>query len=138
MRDLVPLAGPRREVADAAGQAGLVGQPLECPLPQPYPRAVAAPAVGRDAPPPRAGGARPPRPQPPAADRRHREGGRVAVDAHAAPARVRRQVVDAIRAHAAQRGDDEVVYPHLLRLALGPPFPAAVLEVADQLLLLGG
>ena len=33
--------------------------------------------------------------------------------------------------------DDEVVHPHVLRIALRPPLPATVLELSDQLLLLG-
>ena len=35
--DLVPLAGPRREVADGDGQPRGVGQPLEFPLPEAHP-----------------------------------------------------------------------------------------------------
>ena len=53
------------------------------------------------------------------------------------PACVGRQVVEAVGHRAAEFGLQEVVYPHLLRVALRPPFAARVLEVADQLLLLG-
>ncbi len=36
MLDLVPLAGPGREVAHGEGQAGAVGQLLQFPFPQAY------------------------------------------------------------------------------------------------------
>src|SRR3712207_4037316 len=129
--DLVPFAGAGREVADAERQARLVGQPLQLPLPQPQPRAVAPPAVGGDQQPPRLRVARPPRPVPPAPDGGHREGRRAVVDADADPAGVGGQVVDPIRADAPESREGEVVHAHLLRRALRPPLAAAVLEVAD-------
>ena len=48
MLDLVPLAGPGREVTDGDRQARAIGQPLQFPLPQAHARAIAAAGVGRD------------------------------------------------------------------------------------------
>src|SRR5438046_2068206 len=48
MLNLIPLAGPRREVADVYRHPGLVGPFLERTLPQPGPVAVAAAGIGRD------------------------------------------------------------------------------------------
>src|SRR5882672_10093499 len=44
--DLVPLAGAGRQVADRDVEAEFVGQLLQFAFPQPYPRAVAAAAIG--------------------------------------------------------------------------------------------
>ena len=59
------------------------------------------------------------------------------VDAEIDPAGVGGDVVDAVGRHLAEFGDHEVVHPHRLGLALGTQLTAAILEVADQLLLLG-
>ena len=59
------------------------------------------------------------------------------IDSDAHPALVGRQVVDAVGRHLAEFGIDEIMDPRCLRIALRPPFPAAVLEIADQFLLLG-
>ena len=59
------------------------------------------------------------------------------VDADTDPAVVGGDVVDPIGRGLAEFGDDEVMHPHRLGLALGAQFAAAILEVADQLLLLG-
>jgi hypothetical protein len=48
MLDLVPLAGPRWEVADGDLQADLVGQTLQFGLPQAGTLTVAAPAIRGD------------------------------------------------------------------------------------------
>src|SRR5579864_3866337 len=48
MLDLVPLAGPGRQVADVKGQTCLVGEVLQRRLPEPYARAVAAAPIGHD------------------------------------------------------------------------------------------
>jgi hypothetical protein len=57
------------------------------------------------------------------------------VDADADPGAVVRDVVDAVGVRAAERGNHEVVDADVLGLALRAPFLAAVLEVADDLLL---
>ena len=61
------------------------------------------------------------------------------VGAHAHPGLVGGEVVDPVRAHATVRLviDDEVVHQHPLRVARGAQLPAAVLEGAHELLLLG-
>src|ERR1700704_1839554 len=48
MFDLVPLAGPRRKVPDVERQTDLVGELLECDLPQPIATGIAPPTIGRD------------------------------------------------------------------------------------------
>src|SRR3989304_2361736 len=73
-------------------------------------------------------------PPPNAVDRKRR---RVVVDANAYPSGVSRQVVHAVRNRLAFRGDEEVVHPHPLRRSLRTPLSPGVLEVPDQLLLLG-
>jgi hypothetical protein len=58
------------------------------------------------------------------------------VDPDAHPARVAREVVDAIGHGLALGGDEEVVYPHGFGLARRAPRPPGILEITDQLLLL--
>jgi hypothetical protein len=58
------------------------------------------------------------------------------VHTDADPAGIGGKIVDAIRHCPAQFLDQKIMYPNFLRLALGAPLPAAVLEVADQFLLL--
>jgi hypothetical protein len=53
------------------------------------------------------------------------------------PAGVGGKIIDTVGHCPSQSLDEEVVNPHLFRVALRPPFPAAVLEIADQFLLLG-
>jgi hypothetical protein len=74
---------------------------------------------------------------PPVADALHGERGGVVVDPDRDPADVGGQVVDAVRDGLAQLGVFEVVHVDLLGGPLGRPFLAAVLELADQLFLLG-
>ena len=74
---------------------------------------------------------------PPAPDALDRKGAGIGVDADADPAMVGGDVVDAIGGDLAQFGDLEVMHPHRLGLALGTQLTAVVLEVANQLLLLG-
>jgi hypothetical protein len=58
------------------------------------------------------------------------------VHAHADPSGVGREIVDAVGHRPAEFPDQEVMHPDLFGFALRPPFPAAVLEVANKLLLL--
>ena len=137
MLDAVPLARARRIVADRDRQARAIGKALQFPFPQPQSRTVAAPRIGRD---PQVRGRRVGRTThafPPTADGVHREVGGVVVDADADPALVAAQVVDPVGNRLALGRDDEVVDLHALRLALRTPLATHVLEVADQLLLLG-
>ena len=59
------------------------------------------------------------------------------VDADADPAGVGCEIIDTIRHRPPQLLDQEVVDPHLFRLTFRAPLPTAILEVADQLFLLG-
>ena len=94
------------------GDADLVGQTLQFAFPQADAIAVGAAAVGGDA-----------DLLPPAADRLDREGRRV-VGAG--------EIVNAIGNRRPQFLVQEVVDPHLFRIALATPLPSGVLEVADE------
>src|SRR5690349_7470115 len=135
--DPVPFAGPGRQVRHGDGQAGLVGKALQLALPQPHAGAVAAAAVGGDDQPLGLGVARLAEFAPPAPDALDREGRRVGIQADADPAGVGGEVVDAVGRYLAQPGQLEIMHPHRLGPALRAQFAAGVLEVADQLLLLG-
>ena len=58
------------------------------------------------------------------------------VHADADPARIGGEIVDPIGNCPAKLLDQEIMHADLLGLALRPPFPSVVLEVADQFLLL--
>src|SRR5246127_2376125 len=118
-------------------QASLICQLLQLQLPEPYPGAVAPARVSGNQ---QALGSaidgfahR----TPPSPDALDGEGGRVVVNTHAHPASILAHVVDAIRSDPSQLGNDEVMYPHLLRVSLEPKLSAPVFEVPHQLLLLG-
>src|SRR4051812_39463949 len=135
--DLIPLARARREVADGDLQARLVSKRLKFYLPEPDPVPIAPAPVGADQ---QATGLRIdllPHPGPPLADALDGEAGRVVVDADVDPAQVPPEVVDAVGDRLADARVREVVDPYLLRVPLGLPLPSAILEVADQFLLLG-
>src|SRR5712672_878527 len=136
--DLVPLAGAGREMADGDVEPDLVGQLLELPLPQTHARPIAAAAIGGNLKPlgPRIAGAA--ELAPPAANGVDGEGGGVVIGADVDPSGVARQIIDAVGDRAAQLLDQEVVRANLLRRAVRPIGATRVLEVADQLLLLGG
>src|SRR5919106_433814 len=136
MRNGVPLARPRGEVAGRDGQARAIGQLLQLPLPEPEPGAVAASGIGRDEQRARAPVAGAPHLLPPAADRAHRKAGSVVVDPDAHPAGVAGEVVDAVGHRLALDGDEEVVHPHGLGQARRAPRPPGILEIPHQLLLL--
>src|SRR5512135_1121861 len=135
--DLVPLAGARREVADRDLKPGPIGERLKLHLPEPDPIPVTPAAVGADQQVPRLRIHLLPHPGPPLADALDGEAGRVMIDADVDPAHVPPEVVDAVGDRLANAGVREVVDLHLLRVPLGLPLPTSVLEVADQLLLLG-
>lgn len=106
-------------------------------FPGPGAVAVGAACIGGDQQPgsPRIGG--PALVVPPAADRLHRERGGVVVGADVDPAGVGRQIVDAVRDGLAQLRICEVMHAHRHRITRRPPGTARIVEVADQLLLLG-
>jgi hypothetical protein len=74
---------------------------------------------------------------PPAADRRDRELGGLLGDPDVDEAVVGADVIDAVGDRLAQRLVGEVVNVDSDRIALGAPLTAAVLVLADELLLLG-
>src|SRR5436309_2929582 len=135
--DLVPLAGPGRKVTDGDRHTRAVGQPLQFPFPQPHAGSITAAGVRRDEQRARAPIAGPAHLAPPSSDRLGREGRRVVINAHTDPPRVAREIVDPIGNRLAALRDEEVMDPHRLGLARRPPLSSRVLEVADQLFLLG-
>ena len=74
---------------------------------------------------------------PPPPDALDGEGPGVGIDADTDPAMVGGNVIDAIRRHLAEFRDLEIMHPDLLGIALAAQLAAIVLEVANQLLLLG-
>src|SRR4051812_33476851 len=136
MLDLVPLRGAGRIVADRDHQAGHVGQLLQLNFPQPNPRSIGAAAIGCDQQPIGPPIAHAPDPLMPGPDGVDRELGRVMVDAQADPAVVIERIVDPIRRHLAQGLVREVMHVDRLGRALRPVVAAAVLEGANQFLLL--
>src|ERR1700694_716883 len=135
--DPVPLGRARGQMTNDQSEAGLIGEPLEFGLPQPAAGAVATAAVGGDDQAGGAGVARLAHLLPPAADRVDGKGGRVVIDANAHPPAIRADVVDPVRDGLAQLRDQEIVGAHRFGLALRAPCPARVLEIPNQLLLLG-
>src|SRR6202051_1521165 len=74
---------------------------------------------------------------PPTADRIDREASCIMVDADADPTGVVGDVMESVGCSPAKGGVQEVVHPDFFWIALGTILPAVVLEVADQLFLLG-
>src|SRR3954452_10758725 len=134
--DTIPLAGAGRQVVDGDGDAKLVGEGLELAFPQPQAHTVAAAAVGGDQQTGCIGVASRAEFVPPAADALDREDGSVVGYAEIDPSGVGGDVVDAIGHRLAEFGDGEVVHPDRLRMAFRAKLAAAVLAVANQLLLL--
>src|SRR6476646_378594 len=136
MLDLVPLRGPRRIVMDVERKPRLVGELLQLGLPEPHAGPVRAAAVRRDRQLFHARITRVPHALEPGADRCHGELGRVGRDPDTDKAFVGGDIVDAVRHDLAERLVLEVVDPHAMRIALGAIVGTAVLEAADELLLL--
>ena len=124
--DLVPLAGPGREVAHVDPQSGLAGELLEAYLPEPGPIPVASPTVGHDQ---KfrdrriRSTAHPPPPLPDGSNSKRR---RVVVDAHADPAFVRKDIVDAIGDRLAKLLVLEVMDAYSLWASLRSPLAATI------------
>jgi hypothetical protein len=59
------------------------------------------------------------------------------IDAHADPALVVEQIIDAARNCFAENGVLEIMYPHIFRLSARAPGPACILEIPHEFLLLG-
>ena len=137
MLNRVPLRRAGREVADRDLQPGFQRERGQLGLPRPGAVAVGAARVRGHQ---QSAGARvggPAGPGPPAADRLHRERGGVMIGAHVHPAGAGGQVIDPVRDRLAQLRVGEVMGADLHRLAPGPPLPAAVAVLPDQLFFLG-
>ena len=137
MLDLVPLGGSWREVADLDRELEFVSQLLQLSAPQAYPIAIASPAVSGDE-------------QttctwidglahlvPPASNTLRSKLCGVVVDTNIDPSSVGCQVIDPIGCYLAELGIDEVIDSYLLWRANRLVLSASILEVTDQLLLLG-
>ena len=133
--DPIPLARPRRKVARRERQSRPNGELLEFPLPEPSLRPVAASAVRRDEQRGRAGVGGAAHDLPPPSDRAHRERRRVVVDLDTHPPLVAVQVVQPLGDRLPLLGNEEVVDPNRLGLALWPPLAPSVPEAPHQLLL---
>ena len=135
--DPVPFAGTGWQMADGDRYPEFVGQDLQFPLPQAQTHAVAAAAIGGNQQPRRDRIAGSAELIPPASDALDGEHRCVVTDTEIDPSDIVSDVVDAIWHRLAEFGDDEVMHPNRLWLALGAQLTAAILEVADKLLLLG-
>src|ERR1700694_6188183 len=136
MLNLVPLARPRREVAHAEAQSGLVRKVLQFELPQACAVAIASPGVRSDE---QVIGLRVrllAHHLPPLPDRSYGELGGVVVATDADPRLAACHVVDAVRDGLADRGLGDGAPERLLGCRTRLPLPAAALGVADELLLL--
>src|SRR4029077_2457189 len=153
MLDFVPFARAWRQMGDGDRRAGLVGETLDLALPEAYAVAPhgkplsnhAAAAISGNDEGRCLGIACLAEAIPPAANTLDREGCRVGVDADVDPALVVGDVVvrqaltmrDAIGRDFAEFRDLEGMHPNRFGLAFGTQLLAAILEVADQLFLLG-
>jgi hypothetical protein len=137
MLDLVPFARSEGKVTDGNRKAGAVGQLLEFPLPQAHMRAVAAPGVRGDEHRVRVRVDWPSHLLPPPPDGSDREACRIVVDAHADPPRIAGEIVDARGNGFALLGNEEIMHAHPGGLTFRTPLAPTILEVSDQLLLLG-
>jgi TolB-like protein len=135
--DLVPLRCAWRIVVDADHEASVVGQLLQFALPEPHPRAIRAAAVGGDRELARMRIALSSHAFEPAADRLHGELGGVARDPDADEAGIGGHIVHPIGHDLAELLILEVVDVHAQWGAFRTIIGSAILEVANQLLLLG-
>ena len=134
--DLVPLARAGWEVTHVNGQARFIGESLELVLPGAGTIPVAPTRVGGDVQNSSVGVGGLTHPMPPQPNRRHRESRGVVVEPHTHPRFIAGHVVDAVGNRLALGVGREIVHAHRWRGALRLPFPAGVLEVPDQFLLL--
>src|SRR5271165_6300607 len=134
--DPVPLRCAWRIVMDVDRKPGLVGELLQFEFPEPHARPVRAAAVRRDRQFSRLRIALPSHAFEPAADRRHGKLGGVAGDPDADEAGIGGHIIHPIRHDLAELLVLEVVHVHAPRIAFRTIVGSAVLEVAEQLLLL--
>jgi hypothetical protein len=119
------------------GDPEFIGQHLQFPLPQAHAVAIAAAAVGIDQKSLGGGISSGAEHVPPAPYAGNRKRCGVVADPEVDPSIIGGDVVDAIRCHLAEFRDDEVVDPNRLGLSFRTQFTAAILEVANEFLLLG-
>src|ERR1035438_1433123 len=134
--DFVPLRGPSRKMKHPDRGADLVGELLQLGLPEPDARAVGPAGVRGDCQRVSVRVARVAEVLPPAADRAHRELAGVGADPDADPPLVSADGGDTVRDGLPDLFVGEVVGVDLHRLTAAGELTAAVLVVADQLLLL--
>ncbi len=132
MLDFVPFAGSRGQVADSDVQAGFFSELGELDLPGPDAAAVGSAAVGTYEQPASPGVAGLSDGFPPCAQGGHRERRRIMIGADRDPARVPREVIDAVGDRLAQVLIHEIVDVDPLRLPGRPVLASGVLEVSDQ------
>ena len=135
--DLVPLARTRGEVTDVNREAQVVGQALELELPEADSRSVAAAAVRGDHDVGRFRVRGLTHSKPPSAYRSDGELRRIVRNADSNPSFISADVVHPVGNCLPELLVGEVMHLHLNRLTLPLPLTACVLEVADELLLLG-
>jgi hypothetical protein len=134
--DLVPLAGSRRKMTHRNRQTHLVSQSLQFPLPQAGPRSIASARIGCDQQGSRFWVGRPSHGSPPPSNALDRKGRRVMIDSNAHPALIAFEVIHAIGNGLSLPRNNEVVNPYSPGTALPAPFPARILEISNQFLLL--
>src|SRR5229473_4018276 len=99
--DLVPLAGPRWEVAHRNFQSRFIREFLQLELPEAQAIAIAATGIGRNQQAGRLRVHRVAHAPPPTADALHRKRRRIMVDPHTDPRFVLRHVIDPVRGDSA-------------------------------------
>src|SRR5712691_2759709 len=97
MFDLVPLAGPGRQMANSDGNTHRIREILQFYFPQTNPVAITAPTIGGNQKARGLGIALVSQGPPPASDRVDRETGSVVIGTHANPALVITDIVDPVR-----------------------------------------
>ena len=135
MLDQIPLRRASWVVTDRDTDPQRVRQALQLPLPQPNSPTVAATAVAFNSQAPRPFVVLPPVKFPPTADAGHREVGRCGAQADKDQAVIRQRIEHPKRRGLALGIAREVVHVHVFRS--GSPSLAVVLEVSDQLAVLG-
>src|SRR3954454_18374817 len=137
MFDLVPLAGSGWKVTDVDLDADFISQLLHLAFPQADPISVAAATIRRNQQAPGMGIAGMAHFFPPAPDAFGGEFSSVVIDPNTYPTLIGCDIVDAVGCDLAEFRINEIIDANFLGLALWLPFLAAVLEIADQFLLLG-
>ena len=135
--DLVPLACSGREMTYRNRHPHLIGQPPEFPFPQAGPGSVASPRIGCDQQGLRLRIGWASHGSPPPSNALDSKGRRVVVDANAHPTLIACQVIDPIGNGLSLPSNHEVVHQNSPGMSLASPFPACILEIPNQFLLLG-